>query len=63
MRVALKFMPVGDAIKFVKDACLHKDEATTMKYIKFIETNEAMAEAADEFSAAFMGLARGVVNA
>lgn len=59
MRVALKFMPVGDAVQFVREACLHKDESTTMKYIKFIEANKSMAEAADAFTNLFMGLARG----
>lgn len=59
MRVALKFMPVGDAIQFVREACLHKEEATTMRYIKFIEANKAMAEAADSFTNLFMGLAGG----
>ena len=58
MRVALKFMSVGDAIQFVREACLHRDESTTMKYIKFIEANKSMAEAADAFSNLFMGLAR-----
>lgn len=62
MRVALKFMPIGDAIQFVREACLHKDESTTMKYIKFIETNKAMSEAADAFTEAFMGLAKGSSN-
>lgn len=59
MRVALKFMPVGDAIQYVRESCLHKDESTTMKYIKFIEANKAMAEAADAFTSLFMGIARG----
>ncbi len=59
MRVALRFMPVGDAIQFVREACLHKDESTTLRYIKFIEANKAMAEAADAFSKLFMGLAKG----
>lgn len=63
MRVALKYMPVGDAIQFVREACLHRDESTTMKYIKFIEANKFMAEAADEFSNLFMGLARGRTDA
>lgn len=62
MRVALNFMLVGDAIQFVREACLHKDESTTMKYIKFIETNKAMSEAADAFTEAFMGLAKGSTN-
>jgi len=56
MRVALKFMPVGDAIQYVRESCLHKDESTTMKYIKFIEANKAMSEAADAFTSLFMGL-------
>jgi len=30
-----------------------------MKYIKFIEANKAMAEAADAFTNLFMGLAKG----
>lgn len=59
MRVSLKFLSVGDAIQFVREACLHKDEATTMKYVKFIERNKAMAEAANAFSEVFMGLAKG----
>jgi len=59
MRVSLKFMPVADAIQFVREACLHRDESTTMKYIKFIEANKAMSEAADAFTSMFMGLARG----
>lgn len=58
MKVALKFMPASEAIQFVKEACLHKDESTTMKYIKFIESKKAMAEAADAFTELFMGLTR-----
>ena len=59
MRIALKFMPIADAIQFVRESCLHKDESTTMKYIKFIEANKAMADAADTFTNLFMGLAKG----
>ncbi|EBA00649.1 site-specific integrase [Marinobacter sp. ELB17] len=62
MKVALKFMPVSDAIQFVRESCLHRDESTTMKYIKFIEANKAMAEAADEFTNLFMGLAKGCAD-
>jgi integrase len=57
-RAALKFMSIGDAIQFVRGACLHKDEATSLKYIKFIEASKAMSEAANAFSEAFMGLAK-----
>lgn len=56
MKVALKFMPISDSIQFVKEACLHKDEITTMKYVKFIETNKTMKEASNAFTEAFMGL-------
>lgn len=59
MKVALKYMPVSDAIQFVKEACLHKDESTTMKYVKFIEANKTMNDAANAFTSAFMGLMKG----
>ena len=56
MKSALKHLPVYDAIRIVREACLHRDEATTMSYVKFIEKSKAMAEAADAFSEAFMGI-------
>lgn len=59
MRAALASLPVADAVQLVREACLHKDEATTMKYVRFIEVGSAMAEAADAFTEAFMGLVRG----
>lgn len=59
MRAALKCVPVGDAIRFVGEACLHKDAETTLKYVRFIESTKQMSEAADAFTEAFMGLARG----
>lgn len=62
MRIALKFMSVADAIQFVREACLHKDETTTIKYVRFIENNKAMAFAADAFSIAFMGLIKSTVD-
>jgi integrase len=44
-----------DAIVFVRDAMLHKDEATTWKYVKFIE-NEPLKEAlSNEFWNLFTG--------
>lgn len=58
MKVALNAMPVTDAVEFVKEACLHKDVSTTMKYVKFIETSKSMKEASDAFTEAFMGLSR-----
>ena len=56
MRLAMDALinPV-DAIVFVRDAMLHKDEATTWKYVKFIE-NEPLKEAlSDEFWNLFTG--------
>lgn len=62
MRAALKHLEVGDAISFVREACLHRNESTTLKYVKFIETSEAMAEAADAFTSDFLGLVGGEVH-
>lgn len=59
MRAALKYLEVGDAISFVREACLHRNESTTLKYVKFIETSAAMAEAADAFTRDFFGLVGG----
>lgn len=57
MTAALEVFPdVSSAIRFVRDACLHKNDATTLDYIKFIEDTNAMKEAAAEFSAFFMGI-------
>lgn len=62
MRVALDAMSVSEAIEFVKESCLHKDESTTMKYVKFIETSKTMKAASDAFTEAFMGLSRNITN-
>lgn len=59
MRACLNFLPLSDAIQMVREACLHRDEATTLKYVKFVETTSAMADAADAFATAFLGLAHG----
>ncbi|HWW04172.1 site-specific integrase [Collimonas sp.] len=50
---------VGDnisAIAFVRDALLHKHEATTFKYIKFVEKTPAKEIFANDFTAAFLGV-------
>lgn len=57
MRIALKYWPVADAVQLVREACLHKNEATTLRYVKFVQHTKAMSEAADAFTEAFMGLA------
>lgn len=55
-RVVLRHGGVSMAIQMVKEALLHKDEATTLKYIKFVEKSAVMAEVADEFTRSFLGL-------
>lgn len=58
-RAALRVgMSTSDALMFVRDACLHKDEATTLRYIKFVESSQIMADMADAFTEAMMGLAQ-----
>lgn len=58
MMIALETFPdVSTAIKFVRDACLHRNESTTLEYVKFIEDTKAMNEAAGKFAKFFMGVA------
>jgi integrase len=45
----------SNAISIVKEALLHKDESTSLKYIKFVERTPAMADAANAFTQAFLG--------
>lgn len=42
-------------IAFVKNALLHKNEATTWRYIRFVETAPLKRDAADAFTFAFLG--------
>lgn len=52
-------LTIGDpitAVAFVRDAMLHKDEATTFKYIKFIKQSKVKAEVANAFTKAFSGI-------
>ena len=49
MKIMLESLPPSNAIAFVRDAMLHKNESTTWGYIKFLETTEAKAQFADEF--------------
>lgn len=56
---------VGDeisAIAFVCEALLHKDEATTFKYIKFAKSTPIKKEVANAFTAAFLGAKHGSGN-
>lgn len=46
---------VEDAIDFVKNAMLHRDERTTWKYVKFIDNEKIKKQLSDEFFAFFTG--------
>ncbi|WP_191090279.1 site-specific integrase [Dechloromonas sp. CZR5] len=56
MKLTLAVTTVPAAIEFVKNAMLHKDEATTMRYVRFLEVTKGKQEASAAFSAAFTGL-------
>jgi integrase len=45
-----------NAVAIVKDALLHKDESTSLKYIKFVEKSPLKEEAANAFTRAFLGV-------
>ncbi|KVD49051.1 integrase [Burkholderia sp. ABCPW 11] len=45
-----------DAIRFVRDAMLHKDERDTLRYITFLENTRAKGQFAAAFNDAFTGL-------
>ena len=45
-----------DAIRLVRDAMLHRDEATTLLYIKFLENTRGKQQIAAVFNEAFTGL-------
>lgn len=58
MRLAMNILPSQvDAIVFVRDSMLHKDEATTWKYVKFIETEPLKEALSDEFFNLYVGRA------
>lgn len=58
MRVALRMLPVADAIDLTRECALHADEKTTFGYVKFVEKTAAMKAHADAFTQAFLGLAK-----
>ncbi|PKF27009.1 integrase [Pseudomonas hunanensis] len=45
-----------NALAIIKDALLHRDEATTLKYIKFVEKSPAKAAYANEFTQLFLSV-------
>lgn len=46
-----------NVLALIKEQMLHKREATTLKYIRFVERTPAKEAAANEFTKAFLGLA------
>jgi integrase len=58
-------IPVGgatNAIAIIKDALLHKDEATTLKYIRFVEKTPAKIAIANEFTKSFFGISKNTTE-
>ncbi|WP_228892404.1 site-specific integrase [Pseudoduganella aquatica] len=55
-RLAIAAGGAINAVAIVKDALLHRDEATTFRYIKFIQKSSAKEAAASAFMAAFTGV-------
>lgn len=58
MSIALSTASVKAAIEFVRNAMLHKDESTTMRYVTFNEHTKVKIEVANAFSEAFIGISR-----
>ena len=56
MKLCLEISSVKAAIEFVKQAMLHKHEATTFGYVTFIEKSKISIEIENAFSENFMGL-------
>lgn len=58
-------LPLGNlqaSLEFLRDAMFHKDVATTMTYVKFIEQTKGKLEVANAFTAAFFGLPRKIIG-
>jgi hypothetical protein len=56
MELALRVANESAALAFVQEAMLHKDEATTFRYIRFNRQSPIKALISNEFSSAFSGL-------
>lgn len=56
LEIALRVTDAATAIGFLKQVMLHKDEATSLKYVRFRENQSAQAKLADAYSKAFSGL-------
>lgn len=56
MELCLEVTTPSAAIAFCKEALLHKNEATTFRYIKFINKTKGKIEMSERFSEAFTGV-------
>jgi integrase len=61
-RIALREGDNISAIAFVRDALLHKDEATSLKYIRFVESSPIKEAAANAFTAVFFNIENTTQN-
>lgn len=57
-RIAIATVGALHAVGVVREALLHKDEATTLKYIRFVERTPVKEQLSNEFTAAFFGLVK-----
>lgn len=56
MEYCLLKMSPANAIQLVKDACMHKDELVTFKYIKFLENSKNLEKISNQYTNAFLGI-------
>ncbi|WP_321789594.1 site-specific integrase [Paraburkholderia sp. J94] len=56
MEIALRVAGEAAAIAFVRDAMFHKDEAVTLRYVRFLQQAPIKATIANEFTVAFSGV-------
>jgi hypothetical protein len=56
MELALGVADVKSAVAFVRDAMLHKHEATTLRYVHFVQKAPVKARISKEFAAVFSGV-------
>lgn len=56
MELALRVADEAAAIAFVRDAMLHKSEATTLRYVRFIQQTPVKKQVSSEFTAVFAGI-------
>ncbi|MBP0633672.1 integrase [Cupriavidus sp. AcVe19-1a] len=55
-RIAIRAGGAVNAIAMVKEALLHKNEATSLKYIRFVENAPSKEDVANAFTREFLGL-------